>query len=341
MTIKLLIEAISTKQFIESNYQKLIFKTGYATEYQFSMMLPNSWKAYPKTVSQYPNEAMPIGLIAKASSADSESLAEIDLWCALIPRELNPSDWLHRWLETQDYQALDSRIIPTEYGQLGDCIAYKTINGKQHSCRLFTLKDKNRIFLFIGKTLSENYKAHEETFLLALQSLSLLNPTAELYAEPFKEEEINAPYQAIIRYPLSWEKKVETPESKEEVSISFINREGSTLLGQINIVMLSANLDLLPSDLLDNWIGKIKANGLTVRGASKTAKSVKVENKTITSWQGEASSEGTPVELLSTIITHEKGFLMLNLITSPASYAYENWAINRRAYEILYSTVRY
>jgi len=339
--IRLLTQPVNSKQFIESNYQKLLFKTGYKVDYQFSMMLPISWKAYPETVTQYPSEEMPIGLVGKVSSGNPASLAEIDLWCALIPRELNPSDWLYRWLETQDYQVKDSRVVPSEYGQLGDCIAYKTINDKQHTCRLFTIKDKNRIFLFIGKTLSENYKEHEESFLLALQSLVLLNPTKELYAEPFKEEDINAPYQAVLRFPSLWDKKVETAESKDEMSLSLINREGNTLLGQINIVLLSATLNLTYHDLIGTWIDKLKANGLTVRGNSKTAKSVNNGNKTITSWQGEASSEGVPVELQSNIIEHEKGFLMLNLITSPASYAYENWAINRRAYEILYNTVRY
>lgn len=339
--IKLLTEPVSTKQFVESNYRKLLFKTGYATEYQFSIMLPTSWKAYPQTIAQYPSEEMPVGLIGKASSADSGSLAEVDVWCALIPREMNPSDWLYRWLETQDYNIQASRVVPTEYGQLGDCIAHKEIDGKQHTCRLFTIKDKNRIFLLIEKTLSKDYKSHEETFLLAVQTFSLLNPTKEIYAEPFKEEEINAPYQVVIRFPRAWEKKVETIESKDEMSLSLMNREGSTLLGQMNVVLLSANLGLSFNDLLDTWIGKLKANGLAVKGDINSAKTIENGNKKITSWQGEASSEGTPVELQSTIIEHEKGFLMLNLITSPASTSYETWAVNRRAYEILYNTIRY
>jgi len=339
--IKLLTEPVSSKQFVESNYRKLLFKTGYAAEYQFSVMLPISWKAYPQATVKYPSEEMPVALIGKASNADSSSLAEIDVWCALIPREINPSDWLYRWLETQEYDVQASRVIPTEYGQLGDCIAHKEIDGKKHTCRLFTIKDKNRIFLLIGKTLSEHYKSHEETFLLAVQTFSLLNPVKEIYAEPFKEEEINSPYQTVIRFPSSWEKKVESIESKDEMSLSLMNREGSTLLGQMNIVLLSYNLGLSFDALLDTWIGKLKANGLTVRGDIKSAKTIEQGNKKITSWQGEASSEGTPVELQSTIIEHEKGFLMLNLITSPATTAYENWAVNRRAYEILYNTVRY
>jgi len=268
-------------------------------------------------------------------------LAEVDVWCALLPRELNPTDWLFRWLETQDYQLQDSRVIPSDYGQLGDCVATKIIDEKQHTCRLFTIKDKNRIFLFIGKTPTEHYKAHEETFLLALQTLTLLHPTKELYAEPFSEEQVNAPYQAILRFPKFWEKKVETAESKDEMSWSFMNKEGGILLGQMNVVLLSSALDLSSADLLNTWIDKLKANGLTVRGDAKTAKTIKAENKEIITWQGEASSEGKKVELQSNIIAHEKGLLMLNLITSPASDAYENWTVNRRAYEILYNTVLY
>jgi len=47
------------------------------------------------------------------------------------------------------------------------------------------------------------------------------------------------------------------------------------------------------------------------------------------------------LKTMDSIIEHEKGFLMLNLITSPASTSYETWAVNRRAYEVLYNTIRY
>lgn len=338
--IQLLIQPKNTQEFIEDNYINLKFKTGYKTEYQFTIIIPKKWKEYPSSISKYPSPEIPVAMIAKIFNTEKSSSADIEIWSTKLPREIHPSDWLHLWIETQGYTIQDSRTIPSSYGLVGDCVAQKYIENQLYTCRIFAFKDKNRLFFLIAKTLAANYKIHEESFLLAIQSFSLINPTKELYAEPFVEKKVNLPYQALLRHPQQWKERIETPESKTETSISFINKEGDIVLGQINIVLLSKITPTSPRKMLDTWLTKLDLNHILVD--KNTNIDVKqIEHKTLATWKGEGKSGNTSIELHSNMINHSQGMLMINLITPPAIDNYEVWAVNRRSYEIIFGTAQY
>ena len=336
--LTLLTKVSTDKQAIEKTHIRYNFRKGYKESYQYSLILPKIWKILPDIKAQYPTNDN-IKLLAKIVDSQNIQDANITVWSTLLTNEMHPADWLSHWLKNQQYHVLDSRILPTQYGNVGDFLVSK--KGKKEVSRLITTKDGDRIFLLMASAKNKTYKRYEETFLLAIQSFQLLHPKKELYAEPFKQEQIKKPYEVTLRYPTSWEHHIEPAETKALLSINLINKKEKETLGQINIVLSSLSLKLKADDLLQTWIGKMKANHIQLENAPATVKTEQVENKKISTWQSKATRNGASIMLRNTIIEHDKGALMISLVSPSQTRNYIEWAINQRAYEILLKTAKY
>ena len=163
----LLTEVTTAKQDIEKSYLHYNFKKGYKSTYQFTLMLPKTWKVFPDVKAQYPTDEN-LKLLAKVVDSQNIQDANITIWSALLTHETHPSDWLEIWLENQQYHVLNSRTLPTDYGYLGDFLARKEGN----IFRLLVIKDGNRLFLLKAQTKIKTYKQYEESFLLQYRAFN-------------------------------------------------------------------------------------------------------------------------------------------------------------------------
>lgn len=336
----LLTQVTTAKKDIEKNYLHYNFKKGYKSTYQFTLMLPKTWKITPDVKVQYPSNEN-FKLLAKIVDGQNIQDANITVWSMLLKQEISPADWLGHWLKSQNYQVQDSRTLPYEYGRIGDFLVKKKIKGKNKSIRLITIKDGNRLFLLMAEATVETYKRYEEPFLLAIQSFQLINPKKELYAELFKGEQINKPYKVTLRYPSSWEHRTEPTETNAVRSFSLVNKEADVVLGHINIVILSDSLKLKADDVLHSWVGKMKANKTQPEKATSTIKTEQLKDKKVSTWQSKATRDGASLVLSSTIIEHKKGILMISLVSPSQTRNPIAWAVNQRIYEILINTASY
>lgn len=337
MAIKLLTQIRSTDEELAEHYYEASFQEDLEASYQFKVALPKTWTRKTLTVN-YPNQDGSIELLARVLSEGNHS--SLSVWCTLLPREVNPSDWLLLWVKTQDYQLIDARKLPTQYGTVGDCIASKVIDGEAYISRLFAIKDGNRLFLLNQSTPQDSYKDHEEAFLVGVQTFSLLTPTKELYAEPFTQEQIKKPYPITYRKPESWSKFVEHEESNDELSISFTNQLSDQIMGKINLIMIAAVHELSTQELLSAWFKKLRLNGYKIISDMDNLQTHQYDGKEVISWAGHANADESLVSLNTTIIYHKRGTLMINLISPPPSSNHEAWAINYRYYEILLKTAK-
>lgn len=330
----LLIKVKSAKQDIEKSYLHYNFKKGYKSTYQFTLMLPKIWKI-TSGEAQYPTDKN-LTLLAKIVDSQNIHDANITVWSALLTQEIHPADWLEAWLESQQYQTLNSRTVPTKYGDLGDFLAQK--DGEIF--RLFVIKDGNRIFLLKAKASIETYKQYEEGFLLAIQSFQLLNPSKEIYAELFKPYTTKKPYKITLRYPASWKYRAEE-DGSGIFSFSLINQKDKVTLGQINTVLAPASLNIKPIDMLQTWIDKMKANNILAENTINHIKTKKIKHGKIITWKSKAIRDNVSIELNNSIIEHNKSLLMFSLISPSKTRNHNAWAVNQRTYEILVNTVTY
>jgi len=331
----LLTKVKSAKQDIEKNYLHYNFKKGYKEDYQFTFMSPKTWKVLPDVKAQYPTNEN-LKLLAKIVDSQNIQNANITVWSALLTHEIHPSDWLENWLKNQQYQVLNSRTVPADYGHLGDFLARK----EGHIFRLLVIKDGNRLFLLKAKANMKIYKQYEESFLLAIQSFQLLNPNKEIYAELFKQYTTKNPYKIALRYPTSWKYRAE----KDDLAISsfsLINQKDKVMLGHINTVLAPASLSIKPIDMLQTWIDKMKANNILAENTINHAKTKQLKHGKITTWKSKAIRDNASIELNSSIIEHKKGLLMFSLISPSKTRNHNSWAVNQRAYEILVNTATY
>ena len=334
----LLTKVVTAKQDIEKNYLHYNFKKDYKTAYQFTLMLPKTWKVDPNVTAQYPSNNN-LKLLARVTESQKAQSAEVTVQSILLTNEIHPTDWLLHWLKSQQYHVLDFRSLPTQYGNIGDFLVSN--KKKNQLSRLITIKDGNRIFLLIASTKVETYKQYEESFLLAIQSFQLINPLKELYAEPFRQEHIKKPYEVALRYPSSWEHRIEPKETKAVRSFSLINKKAGVILGHINIVILSDSLKLKADDALQTWVGKLKANKIQPEKATSAIKTKQLKDKKISTWQSNATRDEASLVLRSTIIEHKKGILMISLVSPSKARNHNAWAVNQRIYEILVNTATY
>ena len=330
----LLTNVKSAKQDIEKSYLHYNLKKGYESTYQFTLMLPKTWKVVPE-VAQYPT-GKNLKLLAKMVDSQNIQGANITVWSALLTHEIHPADWLESWLKGQKYQVLNSRRIPADYGYVGDFLAQK----EGYIFRLLALKDGNRLFLLKAKTNIKTYKQYEESFLLAIQSFQLLNPNKEIYAELFKQYATKKPYKIALRYPTSWKYRAEE-DDLEILSFTLINQKDKVMLGHINTVLAPASLNIKPIDMLQTWIDKMKANNIIAENTIDHAKTKKLKQGKITTWKSKAIRDNASIELNNSIIEHDKGLLMFGLISPSKARNHKTWAANQRAYEILINTASY
>jgi len=330
----LLTQVTTAKQDIEKNYLHYNFKKGYKSTYQFTLMLPKTWKTDPAE-AQYPTDEN-LKLLAKVVDSQNIQDANITVWSALLTHEIHPSDWLENWLENQQYHVLNSRTLPADYGYLGDFLARK----EGHIFRLLVIKDGNRLFLLKAQTKIKTYKQYEESFLLAIQSFQLLNPNKEIYAELFKQYTTKKPYKIALRYPTSWKYRAEE-DDLEIFSFSLINQKDKVMLGHINTVLAPASLNIKPIDMLQTWIDKMKANNILAENTINHAKTKQLKHGKITTWKSKAIRDNASIELNNSIIEHDKGLLMFSLISPSKARNHNAWAVNQRTYEILVNTATY
>jgi len=341
--LKLLTKMNLTRSEIEARFKMVSFIKDYPTEIQFQIAVPHDWGVVPVKPS-IPDLENPITIMGRLK-VNSSDKADIAVWSVFLPHEIHPADWLESWVNSQDYTVLDSRIAHTAFGLVSDLIATRTISSHPCLCRLTAIKDADRIILLVARVTTQHpdeFTPFQESFLMAVQTLKLLNPTKQKFAEAFDWVTFDLPSQIRFLMPHSWQPARMSDVPDGGTGTVFKNILQDVVLGSIFVVSASQTFGK-SIDIENILVSKVKNNDFVIKPNSYKIISETMQRydlKVIISQQ-RLSKDNKNYVLTSARYEYYDESLVLMLLSPDKVTHFEAWAINRRAFEILVNSVEF
>jgi len=333
-----LIKPVSSKETLEKSYDRLKYDLPVDRKYHFSMLLHKEWEM-ADIKPQIPTPEMNLKRIALFKQ-NSESYAEIEVVASLIPREVNPSDWLELWLSQNNANIVDGRMFQTDYGTVADFLSMIYEPGKNKVLRSIAIKDGNRIFALFGRAFENNYPDVAETFLLAVTSFELMYPTLERFAEDIIQVSVEKPVMAEFQFPASWVMKKDKYNSDDVYTISFYNHKGETVVGVFTYSAISKRIEESKESLLKNYLDNFTDNGFKILGEQKITPGEYGEN----TWQAMIQlndKKGNDFEITAVFVDGGQAINMFSILSFIDPAHTDIHIINKRAHEMAIGTFKF
>jgi hypothetical protein len=333
-----LTKPISPRAELEKKYHQLAYDIPIDRNYHFSMLLNKGWKMNPAMV-QIPNPKDNSGKIALFEN-QSAPATNIKVLASLIPREVNPSDWLELWLDNNDCNIIDARVFPTDYGKIGDYLAVTYGKDSNTIVRALAIKDGNRVFAMIASANEKDYdEATAEDFLMAVSSFKLSYPIKKIFAEEMEEIVILKPSKAKFLFPASWTKKADQYNADDVHTLSFYNLKQKEVVGIFTFSSIDKSLESSKKQLLENYLENFTSKAYTKLGEYLIEQT---ENK---SGHYETSilltdKNGNEFEISAYFIEDSQIINMFSVFSFVDADYYDIHIINKRAFEIACGTFK-
>lgn len=339
MSLELLIESSYTKEQVEEKFKYVEFIEGYNSILQFKVAVPHNWSVVSVKPKE-PSVENPISLIGRLTSPINSNF-DISVWSAYLASEIHPSDWLEIWCNSQAYNVLDKRIVQSSYGNIADILATKKFNNKNYLCRLFAIKDAERLYMLVSKveTVSaQEFELAQEISLIAIQTFSLLNPTKQKLAEKFEIKSFQTPEKINFVLPFNWIKEDINEVPDQGQGIVAKNRLNGEIVGSLFVVSSLINIKNL-ADIEEILIAKIYNNNFEpVKNSYELINESQPEQSlSVSIATRRALKNKNEYEILSARFHSSKSSITFILLTPAKATNFEVWAVNRRAFELAFN----
>ena len=341
-TLKLLTKPVSSRSAIETAYLDVTVKEGVFPSGAFSIALPQNWQIdrdQPNAIPDTDNPVVPLARFSPGTDAalGADDGVEIVVWAAVLAREIHGADWLHQWITSQGFKTIDARELPTKFGIMGDALATREKDGATTLHRLYVVKDGDLIFLIDGRvkaTPGLDKQAFQEIVLMAMMRFRLLAASGQLYAEPFEALSLSGPSGGIsLIAPQSWTRTDSDDAPVKGAAMVLSNSVGAAVVGSM-VVALGADRDDV-TVIEEATLEKLRNQGYEVAAPGTVLIERSDEN---VSYQV-LRYEGGDVVALSARMTLGEKPVSIILVTPSDKEAFEVWAVNRRAFDIVLNSV--
>jgi hypothetical protein len=301
----------------------------------FSVAITRDWRVMVMP-SRSPTEEVPLSTVA-VLRRDAEPEAEVEVLTALIPREIDPADWLILHLTNHQYEILRMRRMPSPTGEAGDALSVVSLKSQNFAARSLAVKDGPRVFVMHCQAARQSYEAVAEEFLTMISTFRLLNPTCERFAEPVDVVRVEKPLECQFIFPASW---VEVPDSSPPGGTSFsrINTRGDDWAGQFTFAAIPHELESSHEGFLSNYTGLLRENGVDVEAGELTTNTPQPPFRGVWSGALRAERNGDPLEIRCCIAEHANAWMLFAVIGPDWEADPEARAINHRAYSLALET---
>jgi len=336
-------EPLSSREVVESLYVDTLVREDMPAGTGFSMALPRGWKVERAHEGATPGPDAPIVPLVRCraervDAPGAEEGAEIIVWAAYLPREINGWDWLRRWMASQGHVERESRRAVTLSGVMGDALTTRRQDGVDRLHRLITVKDGDLLYLIDGRvpaSRSRDHRAALEIFLLAAMRFRLLEPTGIHFAEGFEWAVLEG--AARVRFLASglWRRRPggDAPTGGSSMLLDNLDPSGEGVVGTLAVVngMLGGSVEEIERATLE------KLRGLGFEFASEGV--VEADAEAVSIRRLDASRDGAPISVSVARAAPAGVPVSIILLSPPEDAAFEAWAINRRAFEIAVNSI--
>ncbi len=253
---------VNSTEYYEKKYFRLNYDVIKEKAYQFSLLLNSDWKIVD-IKPDVPDEKQNLTSIALFKKS-SDPGGEIEVLASLIPKEVNPSDWLEFYLFKKQAKIINGRRFETKFGRIADYLAILEEENSNVILRLISLKDDNKIFTVMCRAYENSYDQLAEDFFMAISSFHILHPTNKIFAEKMQDVLIEHPVRCSFLFPASWHQRKETANTDLLHSESWYNYKQDIAVGIFTFISISKNTESDKTNLLYNYLSNFIEQGMNI-----------------------------------------------------------------------------
>lgn len=338
--IPLLERPITPKAALEAAYLDAIVRDGIFPAGAFALALPRDWATEPAGANVVPDvSSRPVVTLARFTPGTPQALgatiaAKVVVYAAVLPRVMNGSDWLRRWMMTQGLSPVAFRELPTDFGLMGDALALHSITGRLH--RMLTVKDGDLVFLIDG-SVDPHGRAQDpllqEIPLMAMIRFRLLEPSRQRYAEAMVDTRLTASgAEAVFPLPVSWmvDPSGDAPPRGSALRARLLR--GEAVAGTLVASMADADFDAATQERV--VLEKLSAQGIRFGEPEPLLSGT----RGALTFQALRRRGSTPDGVAVALCLRAKGLareVSITVVGPDARSDLEAWAVNRRVFEII------
>jgi hypothetical protein len=307
-------------------------------ELHFSVTVPSSWRVIDV---KDPVSTSKLNLIALYKSVGEEPLAELEISFARFHHEISPNHWLEILLSSLNEQIIERKEHVTEGGICPDYLTSRETEEGPVISRWLALKDWAQegganMILLQATTLAANYENLAESFLLAISSFKLLNPSTWPLAERLTTFTRRVPGDFLLAYPESWLIHEDPDNAADHLQFTLIKKLSDDITGKIFIAAVAKHKLQSPLEVITSFTAKYKQMDMPVEIGQITEAPLfggmlKVWAATVVI----TPPVGNPVSNSVLIGSRPDAWFYIELTTPSKEDNFMLWAINQRALEII------
>jgi hypothetical protein len=193
---------------IRQEYTKVALTGVPDATWHFEIAVPKSSRLAPPP----PGAPIPGGpMVSIALLNRPQPPADTEVLAQHLLRELDPADWLDLWLESQQFEVLSRKRLPTLGGAVGDVVGQWQADGRQWMGRFFCTKAGPRLALLWFRTAAADYEQLAAGFFLSIAHFHFLDDRFGPLAEQVKWVGNPLPIRWRTAIPVSWKTAEELP----------------------------------------------------------------------------------------------------------------------------------
>ncbi len=315
-----------------------------ALEFTFTCRKTWTWHGLSVPSKEDELDFVPLAFVSGPETAEAPSIIQVGY--RLCEREVDLQDYLEAYCELLGYKILKAQWCNYSGRTVYDVLVRTKARGIDSLARLALSRDGQRLFLVSGICASAGYPQLAKEIGVAVVSFELVNPSGKAYCEEMKEHKMTEPVKASFTYPGSWTLKA---AAKCPAGIGVVDiRHGDAEVGAIGWIRLKVvdratypkvgadeNVLALADEMTEQGFvfGKPLFSGAPAVQDGKFLEGGRVLIYPVS--KGDIKSE---VRLV--VVPTKKAWFVLSLLTPQRPSGMMPWMVNKRAYEIVYETLK-
>jgi hypothetical protein len=308
----------------------------------YSVLVPNDWiQLGLKAETGALNADRPTLLSDFLSPTDRDANAMLQVWCQGLVKEIAAADWLKFFLSETGKEVVSLQSVSPYFA---DAVATWQLEKVAYTVRVAARVAGNRLFLVQGMAPPDMYADYAEGFGLAVSSfkvqVDLGNPHVELWQTHTLDDRI------VFNAPISWpERKPEGREGLDAVELFNLNAQGQPVAVfkamslRKSLTEGKKGLDL-PALLVTEFtklqvqVSSIVSNAPLPASAPLQGGRLKVLKARL------PKGDGRLRNLLVADLASPTHHVLVGLLTCAPKEGFYEYAVNRRAFDIVLETMR-
>lgn len=332
-----------TAPLIESDFRRFVAELpAVLGSRSFSLVLPAYWQAFRiASLATVPEPGGSAVLLAQFNGPEMDGFtAFAQVQCAQLDREISAANWLRFYCEQMQYVP---RQIDTISSHLADALVGFQIAGRVVAARVAVRLFGPSLYIVLVGVAAQEYDQYQEILGLAVRSFALADQKPGGQVEHWQT--VAAAIGPRLAVPQSWTAEAIPGPDKLRGAFDLTNRNaGQVWLGQIRLRWLDYSVAGSDAEEAKKMIGEFGVAGVQmgrlIAGSTDPAATEAFGLKAECVREATVAGNKKAFEFWRLVLCDQSYRILIAMLTPSRNESLFWWAVNRRALEIVASTLQ-